>query len=77
MSIMSDIGSDDFPLYMSSAIIEEKDNVKLVVIYEGEGAGIDNVLLIGKSNNLQHDISNRLFITRQNIDKTAHVFDAE
>ena len=57
MSIMSDIGSDDFPLYMSSAIIEEKDNVKLVVIYEGEGAGIDNVLLIGKSNNLQHDIS--------------------
>jgi len=62
---MSDIGSDDFPLYMSSAFIEEKENVEIVVIYEGEGVGIDNVLLIGKSNNLQQDISKAALFTKE------------
>ena len=62
---MSDIGSDDFPLYMSSVTIEEKENVEIVVIYEGEGAGIDNVLLIGKKNNLQQDITKASLFTKE------------
>jgi hypothetical protein len=62
---MSDMGSDDFPLYMSSVIIEESDKVEIVVIYEGEGAGIDNVLLIGKNNDLQQDITKAALFTKE------------
>ena len=57
---MNDMDSDDFPLYMSSVIIEETENVEIVVVYEGEGKDIDNVFLIGKNNSLQQDISKQV-----------------
>lgn len=53
---MSDT-SDDFPLYMSSVIVNEGKQAELTVVYEGYGEGIDRVLLIGKNNNLPSDIT--------------------
>lgn len=73
MSIMSDIGSDDFPLYMSSVKVEETDKAEIIVIYEGDGTGIDNVLLIGKNNNLPQDISKAtLFVKEDKVGKAAY-----
>ncbi len=56
---MSD-SSDDFPLYMSSVTVNEGKQVELIVVYEGYGEGIDNVLLIGQKNGLPNDITNAL-----------------
>ncbi len=56
---MSDI-SDDFPLYMSSATVNEGKQVELIVVFEGYGEGIDKVLLIGQKNSLPTDISNAI-----------------
>ncbi|TET78429.1 MAG: hypothetical protein E3J43_04585 [Candidatus Heimdallarchaeota archaeon] len=73
MSIMSDIGSDDFPLYMSSVKVEETDKAEIIVIYEGDGTGIDNVLLIGKNNNLPQDISKAtLFVKEDKVGRAAY-----
>ncbi|MCG3219868.1 MAG: hypothetical protein H7641_00680 [Candidatus Heimdallarchaeota archaeon] len=51
------MSSDDFPLYMSSVNVKENDYVEIVVIYQGEDPGIDNVFLIGDKNNLSSDIT--------------------
>ncbi|MHA1218650.1 MAG: hypothetical protein ACTSSN_00060 [Candidatus Heimdallarchaeaceae archaeon] len=70
---MSDIGSDDFPLYMSSVKVEETDKAEIIVIYEGDGTGIDNVLLIGKNNNLPQDISKAtLFVKEDKVGRAAY-----
>ena len=51
------MSSDDFPLYMSSINVKENDYVEIVVVYQGEDPGIDNVFLIGDKNNLSSDIT--------------------
>ena len=60
---MSD-SSDDFLLYMSSAIVNEGKQVELVVIYEGYGEGIDRVLLIGNKNGLPSDITKAILFEK-------------
>jgi len=61
---MSSSDGDDFPLYMYSVNVKEAEDVQLEVVYQGESAGIDNVFLIGKKNNLVSDITKAIVFTK-------------
>ncbi len=61
---MSSSDGDDFPLYMYSVNVKEDKDVQLEVVYQGESAGIDNVFLIGKKNNLVSDIAKAVVFTK-------------
>ena len=61
---MSSSDGDDFPLYMYSVNVKEDKDVQLEVVYQGESAGIDNVFLIGKKNNLVSDITKSIVFTK-------------
>ncbi|MEE9410158.1 MAG: hypothetical protein V3V41_04460 [Candidatus Heimdallarchaeota archaeon] len=61
---MSNSDGDDFPLYMTTVNVKEGKDVQLEVVYQGEAAGIDNVLLIGNNNNLESDITKAIVFTK-------------
>ncbi|MHA1829870.1 MAG: hypothetical protein ACTSX6_14615 [Candidatus Heimdallarchaeaceae archaeon] len=56
---------EDFPLYMSSVNVVENDEVILEVTYEGDTTDIEEVLLIGKNNDLSSNIAEALKFNKE------------
>ncbi|MHA1222623.1 MAG: hypothetical protein ACTSSG_02700 [Candidatus Heimdallarchaeaceae archaeon] len=56
---------EDFPLYMSSVNVVENDEVILEVTYEGDTSDIEEVLLIGKNNDLSSNIAEALKFNKE------------